>query len=281
MARIVGLLLVRNEDLYIQWVIDNILDFCDHIVVLDNYSTDHTWRVLEHLAGKTDKISLRKWDNAQDSQKAVSPYYGTDTWIFGVDGDEVFDPSGLIAIRKRLLDGEFDHVWNVGGNFLNCVSVDLDAQTADGYLAPPAKQGVKLYNFKLVKGWENEEVERLHGHVIFSKDPVVRHLFLGNTTTWEEADLRCLHLCFMQRSSSDASSPVANLKRRVFQKLRGDSLVAKSLRWMKPLGSTTGPRSSIRRNAKRRVRNYAVGNIATVDIHDFRPPASTVGTRMR
>ena len=106
MAQIVGLLLVKNEDIHIQWVINNILDFCDHIMVLDNHSTEHTWEILEHLAGKTDKIA------------------------------------------------------------------------------------------------------------------------------------------------------------------------AKSLRWMKPLGSRPGTGSSIHRNVRRRLRNYAVGNIVTVDTPDFRPPAS-------
>ena len=183
MARIVGVLLVKNEDMYIRWVINNILDFCDHIMVLDNHSTDHTWEILESLARKTDKISLRKWDNAQNSQKALTPYYGTDTWVFGVDGDEVYDPSGLVAIRERLSNGEFDHAWRVGGNFLHCVSLNLDTMTAGGYLAPPASEAVKLYNFKIVTGWESEEVERLHGRAIFSASPPSRHhLLLGITS---------------------------------------------------------------------------------------------------
>ena len=269
MAQIVSVLLIKNEDLHIQWVLNNILDFSDHIMVLDNLSTDHTWEILERFAGKTNKISLRQWDNAKNSQKALTPYYGTDTWVFGVDGDEVFDPSGLVTIRKRLLDGEFDHVWNVRGNFLHCVSVNFDAMTADGYLAPPAREGVKLYNFKMVKGWENEEVERLFGRVVFSKAPDVPYLYLGDTLSWEEAELRCLHLCFMQRSSIEATSPVVGLMRRIVQRLPTDSPIGKLMRRMNPLGRRPRPSVGTRRSARTRLRNYAVGNLVTKNISDF------------
>ena len=269
MAQIVAVLLVKNEDLHIQWVLNNILDFSDHIMVLDNHSTDHTWQILERFAGKTNKISLRKWDDAKNSQKSLTPYYGTDTWVFGVDGDEVFDPSGLGAIRKRLLDGEFDHVWNVRGNFLHCVSMNFDAMTADGYLAPPAREGVKLYNFKMVKGWDTHDVERLLGHPIFSKPPDVPYLYLGNTSSWEEAELRCLHLCFMHRSSSEARSRVADLKRRIFERLPPDSPIAKLMRRMNPLGGRPRPSVGIRRSTRARMRNYAVGDLVTRDISAF------------
>ena len=72
MAQIVGVVLIKNEDLYIEWVLENIVGFCDHIIVLDNHSTDHTWEIIERLAGDTGRIDLRKWDFSKDSQNALS-----------------------------------------------------------------------------------------------------------------------------------------------------------------------------------------------------------------
>ncbi len=169
MKQIVAILLVKNEDLRIRWVINNIVGFCDHIIVLDNHSTDRTWEIVKQLADSTDKITVSRWDHPKTSQEILRRYYGTDTWVFGVDGDEVFGPSGLAAMQEPLRKGEFDHVWRIGGNFLHCVAVDVAARTAYGYLAPPAREGVKLYNFKIVKDWKSHAVERLHGYPVFYK----------------------------------------------------------------------------------------------------------------
>ena len=264
--------------MYIEWVLGNVLEFCDHIIVLDNLSTDHTWDILEHLAETTDKISVERWENANDSQKALAPYYGTNTWIFGVDGDEVYDPVGLASLRKRLLSGEFNDAWRLRGDFLNCTRIDLKARTADGYLSSEHwGEATKLYNYRMVMGLASEEVERLHGTPIWSVSRPVSHPYLGNT--WEESALRCLHLCFMQRSSSEPRSPVTELKRRIFQKLPTGSLAAKSkwMHWMKPLGHRIGPNRSIRSNTRRRLRQYAAGELVTVDIARFNPPPDREG----
>lgn len=39
---IIGIVLVKNEDLFIDGVLTNILDFCDEIIVADNLSKDGT-----------------------------------------------------------------------------------------------------------------------------------------------------------------------------------------------------------------------------------------------
>ena len=36
--KIVGICLIKNEDLYIKTVIRNVVHFCDELLVLDNYS---------------------------------------------------------------------------------------------------------------------------------------------------------------------------------------------------------------------------------------------------
>ena len=76
MKQIVAILLVKNEDLHIRWVINNIVGFCDHIIVLDNHSTDRTWEIVKQLADSTDKITVSRWDDPKTSQEILRRYYG-------------------------------------------------------------------------------------------------------------------------------------------------------------------------------------------------------------
>ncbi len=259
MKQIVGILLIKNEDLHIEWVIRNIFDFCDHIIVLDNNSTDDTYAIVERLAAAADKIDLRKWKNPRDSQRVLAGYYGTDTWVFGVDGDSVYDPVGLAALRNRIFAGEFDRVWRLRGNFLNCVSLDFAARSAEGYPGPPASSFVMLFNFQLIRGWVNgHRKQRLHGHPIFAEDQSEMVLFAGNLSSWADSQLKCLHLCFVQRSSSPKFKQpfkLKNLKGRLFGK--PSTVPHKHAR--------PGPKLTIKGKTDR----YAYGEIATRDITAF------------
>ena len=93
------------------------------------------------------------------------------------------------------------------GNVLHVDALDLVAATASGYAAPPSRSITKLYNFAALEAWEGETLERLHGGT-----PQFRSGFheqkkrqLQQEYSWEEAPLRCLHLCFIPRSSTQSS----------------------------------------------------------------------------
>ena len=40
-----------------------------------------------------------------NTNKFIEKYYSTNTWMFGVDGDELYDPIGLKKFRNELLSG--------------------------------------------------------------------------------------------------------------------------------------------------------------------------------
>ena len=40
-------------------------------------------------------------DDAYDTHKYVEPFVGKDCWVFGVDGDEIYDPDGLARLCGR------------------------------------------------------------------------------------------------------------------------------------------------------------------------------------
>lgn len=201
-VRIIAIILVKNEDIFIKRVVTNILDFCDEIIITDHMSNDNTHAILQKMKSEYPKIKLLQIDHLKESHKTIEKYAGTDTWMFGVDGDEIYDPEGLKVMRTKLLSGEFQHIWSIKGNALNCTEIDIEKGTAKGYLAPPARSMTKLYNFACINSW-TECPERLHsGTIRFKNDidtPVKMNLY--KTMNWEQSYFRCLHAVFIQRSS--------------------------------------------------------------------------------
>jgi hypothetical protein len=76
----------------------------------------------------------------------------------------------------------------------------------------------KLYNFAAIRSWTGRCVERLHGGDIDflpGFDASMR-CSLHEREPWESADFRCLHLCFLRRSSQDAAD--ATPRRNIMDK---------------------------------------------------------------
>jgi hypothetical protein len=203
--QIVGILLVRNEDIFFEQAVLNVLDFCDRVLIADNYSTDRTWDLARKLSDAHEKIECHRITRTNDSHEMIKEYAGTNTWVFGVDGDEIYDPEGLKKFRKELFEGKYDDWWVLFGNVLNCTSLDPDKQEASGYLAPPCRSMTKLYNFKAITSWEGPCLERmLGGTPVFKKGFMASlRLNLHEQVRWEQSLYRCLHTCFLRRSSQD------------------------------------------------------------------------------
>lgn len=203
--KIIGIVLVRNEDRFIGRVLANIVDFCDTIIVCDNMSQDATPDLVRNMAASHRHVHLRRVSSVAGTHDLLHEYAGGDNWIFGVDGDEIYDPLGLRRMRQRLGAGEFDRHWQIFGNVLNCTEIDEEGKTAIGYLAPPSRSMTKLYNYGAIHCWDNGHGERLHGGEPQFKDGYDaknRHsLYLE--LPWEKSDFRCLHACFTWRSSMD------------------------------------------------------------------------------
>ncbi len=204
-TKIVGVLLLRNEDLFIERVIKNIIEFCDEIIVADNRSTDGTAGIVLSLQKKFSKIQYYSIDHPSKSHELITGYADKPVWIFAVDGDELYDPCGLSVLRKKIMRSEFDNSWLLSGNVLNCSKLDLLTGQAAGYLAPPCRSMTKLYNFNQISAWSGECPERLHGGEITFKDGVYppQRLNLCDEISWEDSFFRCLHLCFLRRSSKE------------------------------------------------------------------------------
>ncbi|EDY19387.1 hypothetical protein CfE428DRAFT_3072 [Chthoniobacter flavus Ellin428] len=118
-AKIIGITLVRNEDIFVERAVRNVIDFCDRLIIADNYSTDETFEIVSKLAAEfPNKIELHRITDTRESHFLISGFAGSKTWIFAVDGDEVYDPVGLPRLREELLRGDYDDWWIVFGNVL-------------------------------------------------------------------------------------------------------------------------------------------------------------------
>jgi glycosyltransferase involved in cell wall biosynthesis len=196
--------MVRDEDVFLEQALRNALDFCDELIAVDHRSKDGTPRILARLAAEhPDKIRLHRVRGAGEANEFLRPYVGKDVWVFGVDGDELFEPDRLRALRPRLLAGEFDRWYLVKGNMLHCEELDAGAGRAAGWLAPPSRSITKLFNFAALERWEGQAIEHLYGgertlRSGYTDEPIY---WLRDEWDWASSPFRCLHVCFLRRSS--------------------------------------------------------------------------------
>jgi hypothetical protein len=204
-GKVVGIVLVRNEDVFVERAIRNVAEFCDTIHAVDHVSTDGTWEILQSLARDYPHLEARRAHHAGESHRLIEPYAGTNTWVFGVDGDELYDPTRLAGFREELLGGRYDAAFKVASNVLNCVELDAEQQRARGYLSPPSRSITKLYNFGVIDAWAGDASERLHGGRILFRNGYDERAVdnIGERIGWDETPLRCLHACFLTRSTSE------------------------------------------------------------------------------
>ena len=213
MPKVVGISLVRNEDIFITQSITNIANFCDKIIILDNLSTDNTVERIEQLKKTFSHIETYRINDYRQSHSYIADYAGTDTWVFGVDGDEIYDPIGLARFREQLRNGCFERHWAIFGNVVHCVQLDAHRNCAKGYLSPPSRSMTKFFNFSVLQSW-NGQCERLHGgekrfRTGFNE---AQRLALNEQFSWDEAFFRCLHLCFIRRSTKEDGGAMSRLQ---------------------------------------------------------------------
>jgi hypothetical protein len=214
-VRVVGVVLVRDEDVYLERAIRNVAGVCDRIHAVDHVSHDRTPEVLHALERELDHLEVRRSRDAAASHTVLEPYMGTATWALGVDGDELYDPVGLARLAAELRAGRYDAEFKLKAHVVNCDELDEGHVAAAGWMSPPSRPVTKLFNLGAVSSWSGCP-QRLHGgHPVFrggyAWDPAHD---LAASTTWETDPLRCLHLCFLRRSSLEPSSE-AGLRRNL------------------------------------------------------------------
>jgi hypothetical protein len=262
--RVLGVSLLRNEDRLAGWALGSTATFCDRLLILDNGSTDGTRAAAEAVAARHPDARVVAVDDAYDTHRFVEPYAGRPWWVLGIDGDEIYDPAGLARLKARLLRGAFRDSWRLYGHTVHATGVDLEGGSATGYATPPARSIVKLYNFAALVSWRQPNHQRLHGKAMrfrpgFSAAAAPR---LHLSETWDQADLRCLHLCFFPRSTTEGDAVAGRAN-------PSETRRAGSLRGR--LGGLLARLAGRDRQAFK-LANYARGPLRTVSIAAFGAP---------
>lgn len=208
--QVVAVVLLHNEDVFAERVVRNVAAFCDRIHVADHASTDDTWEVVSAVARDYDHVDVRRIVNSADSHDLVAGYAGSHTWVINPDGDELYDPERLVTLRGLLEEGAYDRYFRLVPAMLHADTIDEEARTASGWLSPPSRSGGKLFNFGAINSWTQVYRQCLHEGEIDYREGyrwgTVANL--GDAHGWDESPFRCLHTCFMRRSSREAEGTV-------------------------------------------------------------------------
>lgn len=199
-------MLVHNEDEFVEQALRNAAGFCDRFHVADHMSTDGTWDAIQRVAAELSHVEPVRVRSTGDSHALVEGYAGSQTWVFGVDGDELYDPAGLAAFREQLLGGSYREFFSLKSNVLNVTELDSGRGSASGFLSPPSRSVTKLFNFAAIDSWTEAYRQYMHDGEIAFRPGYDRETIglLGDRFSWEESPLRCLHVCFLRRSSLDS-----------------------------------------------------------------------------
>ena len=268
-VRIVGVCLLRNEEYFAAWSLMNAAAFCDRILVMDNRSEDRTRRIVEAVAGVHPHIEILDVRKAHGTHKYLEPLAGTPTWVFPIDGDEIHHPAGLARLRPCLMAGEFDGRWMVVGHMLNVLGIATEEASAFGYSWPEAGGIARLYNFHAIESWRGGS-ERLHGGRLVFRPGYAKTVHdLRERETWDESAFRCLHLCFMPRSSRDKMTGGEWTGRENPAQFKKERFLYQRLR--RAVRRRFNPNVSVYRDYKKRV--YARGPVREFDIPGFGAPS--------
>jgi glycosyltransferase involved in cell wall biosynthesis len=105
MIPVTGLLIVKNEQAYIEAALESLL-WCDEILVIDSFSTDDTPRICQDpskpWAAKI-RFMQKEWLGFSD-QRNFAIAQSRNDWIFFLDGDERCSPALADKIRSILSD---------------------------------------------------------------------------------------------------------------------------------------------------------------------------------
>jgi len=267
MTRIVGISLVRDEDRFVERAIRSVFGFCDELILVDHRSRDRTPEILERLATASPiPATVHRVRQPSTSHDLIKGYAGEDIWVFGVDGDEVYDPVGLARFRQQLLAGECSDDWLVRANMLHCVELDEERGVAKGYLSPPAPSVSKLFNFRRIDAWDGSNPERLHdpSGLVFKPGAEPRKRELNLEHSWEESPFRALHLCFLRRSSTQRT---AGARLNIPDRLAPRRAPIRAWRALREAAGRP-PAGSYKDH-------YRVGELVTLDVSDILERASS------
>lgn len=83
--KVSGLLITKNNAVSLEWALESVAEFLDEIVIIDDFSTDHTVEIAQKYGAK---VYLHKFEDfASQRNYGIEQCIGD--WIYTMDADEV------------------------------------------------------------------------------------------------------------------------------------------------------------------------------------------------
>ncbi len=177
-----GIVLVKNEEKNIVDCLESI-DFCDEIVVVDDYSEDRTVDLIKQLKNPKITIVQRKLDGDFAAQRNFALSKAKGDWVFFVDADERVSPELkkeiLQVVQSESIDGYFlkrkDVMWGKALQY---------GETADVKLLRLARKGKATWKGKVHERWEVKGKTALLLHPLDHFPHVSLHNFIQEIDTY-------------------------------------------------------------------------------------------------
>ena len=186
---------IRNEDIWIWYVIQAVLPYFDKIIIFDTGSEDKTLEILDTI--KSDKITLIKKPKLMglEFQAKFNEYRNeqidmtTTDWWFLLDGDEIFSSQAIKEMIERL--PTIDKKWTT-------LSVRMKYMVE--HLHRVATSDV-VESYKFVRTGAHRWAYGYGQIVLGFPQPRKEHR-LAHWYKREGWDFDCFHVTLLQRSSS-------------------------------------------------------------------------------
>tara|TARA_Y100000310_G_C20685231_1_gene818546 strand:+ start:1294 stop:2433 length:1140 start_codon:yes stop_codon:yes gene_type:complete len=222
--RVVGILQVKNSDLFISTVIENTLDMLDWLVILDNNSTDNTLKIVKQLSSKNDNIITKEILTVNSGGRFLHSLCGTDTVVVKIDADEVWCPYYSKNLRNELVTQDFNQYCclKIHDGWFHVDGIDINNEVCSGKY-----EDMKLYYFGNILAW-CQPTERLHGIPRTLRDGVEQdsnRQLETSTPTGRPAILHFPFLCLSSNGKDDFRPGIEKNKQRYIEKNKKNLVV--------------------------------------------------------
>ncbi len=110
--KLVAILRVKNEILYIRKCLERLSELVDEIIVLDNGSTDGTLDVYRDFRKLIQLLHTEGFDEGRDKIMLLEAAKKRDPdWILWLDGDEIFESSLTREILNNYMKSKYNRVF--------------------------------------------------------------------------------------------------------------------------------------------------------------------------
>lgn len=190
--------IVKNEENFIWYAINSVINYVDQMMIWDQGSTDKTLEIIRAI--NNSKISLKKISESVQALRQKMLNETNAGWIFILDGDEVWPEATISKIKDQILKIGENKDCAVVPNYMLIGDIFHYQEKLAGRYRIGEKKG--HYNIRAIRKTSGLYVEGIYPNEAYvTKERIkVQDLNKGRILF---LDKPYLHASFLKRSSKD------------------------------------------------------------------------------